>query len=107
MQTGTIGATGITKLGDGSPSQTAFMLIQLSGTFVATVEFEGTVDGTNYTDLSALAVGDLYNPPATAVVSATAPGIWRIDVAGLKGVQLNCSAYTSGTVSYAVTAVIG
>lgn len=67
---------------------------QLTGTFVGTVTFEGTVDGVNWVSL---AVQALAETGTTHVTTATAPGIWTSNVGGLLLVRARMSAYTSGT----------
>lgn len=67
--------------------------LQITGTFVATVQFEGTVDGTNWFSVDALAIA-----VGTVANSATAVGQWFIQASGLLKVRARCSAYTSGTV---------
>lgn len=106
MQTGTLASVATDPLGDGSPEENSYMAVQLSGTFVATVGFQGTIDGTNWFSVAALPFATLYDP-TTAVTQATAVGAFRLDTSGLAGVRLNCSAYTSGTVSWAVQTVVG
>ena len=106
MQTGTITSQTTTTLGEGSLQSNSFLGIQLTGTFSATVEFEGTIDGTNWFDVAVLPYGSLYDP-TDAVTSATAAGAWRLDASGLTSVRLNCSTYTSGTVNYSVQTVTG
>lgn len=54
--------------------------IQVAGTFVATVNLEGTIDGTNWITLhAALSTGTLYSIPQT-----------------VEKLRLNVTAYTSG-----------
>lgn len=101
---GTIGSTTTTPLA-GSDPHTGFIAVQLSGTFVATVTFQGTVDGTNWVSVAALPFATLYDP-TTASATATAAGAWRIDASGLVGVRLS-TVYTSGTVSWAAETVTG
>lgn len=66
--------------------------VQLTGTFVGTVSFEGTVDGTNWVAIN-------MTPPnsATAASSATAAGVWVGSASALRAVRARMSAYTSGT----------
>lgn len=90
------GATGegteltVTSVGGTS----TFATIQVAGTFVATVTFQGTIDGTNWISIqmSALATG-------SASTTATAPGLFRATVAGLSKIRANITAYTSGTIT--------
>lgn len=69
---------------------------QITGTFVATATFEGSVDGVNFVSLAAVPYDSVT--PATPVVSATAPGQWYArNVTTLLAFRVRCSAYTSGT----------
>jgi hypothetical protein len=70
--------------------------VSLQGTFVGTAVVEGSVDGTNY---SILAILSSTTATQTWVTSATAPGIWVVNVAGFSNIQIRCSAYTSGTIT--------
>ncbi len=73
--------------------------VQITGTWVGTVQFEGTVDGTNYVNLNAKPV-----PSGISVTSATANGVWQIDAVGMKLFQVRCSTYTSGTIVVTIRA---
>lgn len=79
------------------------MGVQITGTFVATLTFRGSVDGINFVDIAAVPIADPNI--ATEVTTATAPGIWRLAVSGLTAVRIVCTAFTSGTA--VVTARIG
>lgn len=68
--------------------------VQLSGTWVATVGFDGTVDGTNYTDLPVAPLGG-----GVPVVTATANGVWMVNCGGLDKIRAFSDAFTSGTVT--------
>jgi hypothetical protein len=68
--------------------------IQVSGTFVGTVTFEGTVDNESWFVVQAKNKGT-----ATTGTTATAAGIYDIDVTGLQFVRARISAYTSGTIT--------
>lgn len=71
------------------------LTVELTGTFVATVTFEATID-----DASWFAVGLKTAADGAAVTSATAPGAWKLpqDVA-LSQFRARVSAFTSGTVT--------
>jgi hypothetical protein len=69
-------------------------LLQITGTFVGTVVFEGSVDGTNFVAL----FGRNRNTDVSAA-SATAPGIFELDVRGLQTLRARISAYTSGSIT--------
>lgn len=78
------------------------LAVDLRGTFVGTVQFEGTVDGTNYVVLPGI------NQASQAfVTTATAPGAFIISVAGYQRVRVRCTAYTSGTITVAMRASQG
>ena len=74
---------------------------QLSGTWVGTVSFEGTIDGTNWVSLM------LTNPSTGAQsTSATSNGVYTGSVGGLTAIRAKMSAYTSGTAAVALRASI-
>lgn len=75
-------------------SGTGAVWIQVAGTFSATAQFEGTLDGTNYVAVPAVPVAG-----GASVTSTTSGGIWIVNAAGLRGVQVRLSAYASGTVA--------
>lgn len=64
--------------------------IQIKGTWVGTITFEGAVDGT-FASLNVKA-----SDGTTAVTTATANGLWLAPIAGLTVLQARMSAYTSG-----------
>lgn len=68
--------------------------VQITGTFTATVQFEGSVDGVTYAAMNMTPIAS-----TSAVTSATAGGIWSGGVGGLSVVRVRVSAYTSGTVT--------
>lgn len=76
--------------------------IQVTGTWVATLQFEATVDGTNYFSVNAVT-------PATGILatSTTANGNWQIDVAGYLNFRVRCSAFTSGTAVVSISTSSG
>lgn len=70
--------------------------VQLTGTFTATVVFEvnnNQGDSPTWEATNALDVND-----GSIVSSATAPGLFRVDVSGVREFRIRCSAYTSGTI---------
>lgn len=73
-------------------SEKGSAVIGITGTFVATVQFEGTANGTTYFAVQAMPI-----PSGAGVTSATSTGQWRVNVAGLVEVRVRASAYTSGT----------
>jgi hypothetical protein len=79
--------------------------IDLRGTFVATVTFTGTVDGTNFIALPAIPIGSGVN--VATVTTATAAGAWLVGCAGCSAVRVQATAYTSGTVTTTLRGVQG
>lgn len=71
--------------------------IQIQGTFVGTVAFEGSVDGTTYTPINMTASNATASD--VPVTSATTTGIWIGGVGGLTTMRARFSAYSSGTAS--------
>lgn len=65
--------------------------VQVTGTFVATVTFEGTIDGTNYVSIEAINVAS-----GAKATTATAAGVYRMGIAGFVTVRARL-AWTSGT----------
>lgn len=68
--------------------------VQLTGTFSATLQFEGSQD--NGANWFAVAISPM--PNGATVSSATATGNWALSTAGLTDVRVRCSTYSSGTV---------
>lgn len=66
---------------------------QLSGTWVASVLFEATVDDSNWVTVA-------YLSPLGVIASAavTANGVYKVPCASYSQVRARCSAYTSGTI---------
>lgn len=67
---------------------------QVTGTFSATLSFEGTMDGTNWVAFYMFSAGS-----PSPITTATAAGIYRTAFAGTYGmeqVRVRVSAYTSG-----------
>lgn len=71
----------------------AQVAVQITGTWSATLQFEASVDGTNF-----FAVPAIVPSSAAVVTSAAANGQWLIPCGGYKQVRVRCSAFTSGTV---------
>lgn len=100
QKTGTLLATGTVSLGDGSQEAASTLAIQFTGTWTGTGKVSGTVDGTTYYDLLMIPANS-----ATGVTSATAVGLWRVDVSGLKDVLVDF-ARTTGTLGYSAQFVV-
>lgn len=82
-----------------STSGKASAVFNLTGTWVATLYVEGTVDGTNWFLLN----GTLSTP--TYVITSNIP--FAVNVAGLLQVRIRAQAFTSGTVAVAWSAGVG
>lgn len=87
------GGTPIETTGGVNGACTA-LTMQVTGTFVGTVTFEGTVDATNWVSLLCTSV-----TAGSTATTATAPGVVRVDCSGLTQVRARVSAYTSGSIT--------
>jgi hypothetical protein len=67
------------------------VVIQITGTFGATLVFEATSDASNWSAVSAWPIED-----GAPVEDATAVGTWRVNSAGLRGVRVRGSIYSTG-----------
>jgi hypothetical protein len=111
-QTVSVNAAGVSTTGSIAALNAAVTLnvngasgvaIDLRGTFVATVTFQGSVDGVNWTVLPAQPLGAVQN--VNFVTSAAAPGTWLIECAGCVQVRAIATAFTSGSVTVVLRAV--
>lgn len=75
--------------------------LQLTGTWVATIQFEGSADGVTFVALNLTPTNS-----TTAATSATSNKTWQGACAGLKLVRARVSAYTSGTAVATLVATI-
>jgi hypothetical protein len=66
--------------------------IQITGVWVGTLQFEGTVDGTNWVAINGVVAGTSTPGPTT-----TANGVVRLTPSGLAQVRIFSTAWTSGT----------
>lgn len=76
------------------------LLVQITGTFTATHQFEGSVDGTNF-----VAIRATDQNSGTAATTATTAGIFKLDPAGYSKVKVKRSAHTSGTATVTLQSV--
>lgn len=77
------------QTGNGGYSLGAF---QVTGTFVATVTFECTIDGSTWVALECISAGN----SATVSTTAAAAGVWRFVALGYYAVRARVT-WTSGT----------
>lgn len=73
--------------------------VQITGTFTGTLQFEMTIDGTNF-----VAVQTTNVTSGSTVTTATAAGIFRFEAVGALSVRMNATAWSSGT---AVVTMVG
>lgn len=84
---------GVTFLVDGCRSA----MFQVTGTFVGTITFEATVDGSTFVTY---ALSDISTAARTHATVQTTVGIYMADdLAGLMAMRARVSAYTSGTIT--------
>lgn len=76
--------------------------VQITGTWVGTITFEGTVDGTNYSSINGV-----FASSSTPKPTATANGIYRITPSGMASFRANMTAFTSGTAVISIRASAG
>lgn len=73
------------------------LVVQVFGTFVATITWEATVDGTTW---QGVALADLASATRARALTATVAGLFLLDeVGGLQQFRARISAFTSGTVN--------
>lgn len=76
--------------------------VQIRGTFVGTLQFEGTIDGETWVAVN------MFPPNSTvAATSATATGTWLGHCGGLDAVRVRASAWTSGDADIFIQAAEG
>ena len=79
-------------------SNTGSAAVQVTGTFVATLQFEASLDETG----TFVAIAGAPVATGTAATSTTTTGVWQFSAAGLRVIRVRASAYTSGTASVSV-----
>ena len=76
------------------------LTLQISGTFSATINFEASIDGTNY-----IAIRGINKNTGNGATTATAAGIFQFSVPGAMKFRARVSSYASGNVTVTATAV--
>jgi len=76
--------------------------VQLTGTFAGTLQFEMTIDGTNYVAVQATDV-----TAGTAATTVTAAGVVFFNVVGARNVRVLSTAWTSGTATVTIVGLPG
>lgn len=90
--------------GNGTSLQVSGMgavIFTVSGTFAATITFEGTEDGTNWTSLKTFLLGT-----DTLATTTTTTGTFEAACAGLQLVRARVSSYSSGSVTVTANATV-
>lgn len=68
--------------------------LQITGTWVGTLTFQSSIDGTNFVSFGVISVADTSSAKVT---TTTGNGTFQATVAGLRTVRIVFTAYTSGT----------
>ena len=76
--------------------------VQISGTWVGTITFEGTVNGTDWSAINGVYAGTSF--PSSTI---TANGLVRLTPAGLASMRVHMTAFTSGSATIAMRASDG
>jgi hypothetical protein len=84
------------------PPDAGGVAVQISGTFSATLQFEVSLDGTNW-----VAIGGTPAAGGVSVTSATTAGTYQFSIAALVGFRVRCSSFSSGLVQVVVQAGFG
>lgn len=77
--------------------------VDVRGTFVGTITFQGTIDGTNWFSISVVPAGGGVN--VAAVTTTAAVGAWVGSANGMQQVRANMTAYTSGSATITLRAM--
>jgi hypothetical protein len=96
QQTATIQAAAVAT-GNGSvfaTGQMAAVALQVTGTYVGTVAFEGSNDNSTYVALTCFTLDS-----GTSVTGTSTTGLWRCNVTGLAAIRARISAYSSGSIT--------
>lgn len=76
--------------------------IQITGSFTGTLQFEVTIDGTNFMPVRTLNITDGSEGPTT-----TSNGIYRFDVVGILVARVRATAWSSGTATVTIAGMPG
>lgn len=76
--------------------------VQVTGTFSGTLQFEMTIDGTNF-----VAVQTTNVNTGSVATTTTGTGIFKFDVVGALVVRVRATAFTSGTATVTVVGMAG
>ena len=90
--------TAATANGDGisiNVSSYTTAVFQVCCTFTATVNFEASIDGTNYESVECFSTAD----KTSRTVAPTVRGQWRCNMIGMNKLRARISGYASGTIT--------
>ena len=76
--------------------------VVITGTWVGTITFQGSVDGTNYNNMPAQPLGS--GPIAS---TTTVNGAFRLNISGIKSYRVIMTSYTSGTATVSAQTTVG
>ena len=76
--------------------------IQLAGTFSGTLQFEMSINGTDFVAVQATNV-----TTGAIVTTSTGTGVFKFDAVGALVVRVRATAWTSGTANVTLTAMAG
>lgn len=76
--------------------------VQITGTWVGTLQFEATVDGTNWVAVNGVGAGT-----ANIATTTTVNGLFRNTPAGCASFRVTSTAWTSGTAVVSIRAALG
>lgn len=79
----------------GVPRKAASALFEVTGTFTATITWEGSADGSTWFTIPAMRIGG----GSGIATTATGTGLYAVACQGLAAVRPNITAYTSGSVT--------
>ena len=75
----------------------SYAAFQLDGTWTGTVTFEATVNGATWVTVSVTPSNSV-----TTVTTATANGVWYVQITGFQGIRARFSTASSGTVDISI-----
>jgi hypothetical protein len=78
--------------------------VDVRGTFVGTITFQGSINGTDWFSINAIPAGGSVN--VAAVSTATAVGQWVSVANGMQQVRATFSAFTSGSATITLRAML-
>lgn len=88
-----------------TPEQENVAIVQVSGTFtVAVGTFQGSPDGTNYSNLAAYRMDNAQLETTPTLTDATTR-VWKVDITGMKNFQFNLTAIASLTITTQINAL--